>query len=243
MVDKVKIEPKIIVIPEGRLSFFRSTPEYRRNKQGQEVKTRADGSPVKPRVSWTWLLDPSKPEIQTVIKEITSEAARILDLFYGGRDKWPKDNQQTGTKGIIQCFGYGNKLPKVYDGYKDMFFIKVSDTVLPIFGDRQGRQVMYLKGDQQWHYVDKATGETTEEVADPRYIPYAGAFCRGRISLYVYDNESAGVNANARSAQFLRPGEAFGGGGRRNVNEELEAMSGDAPSSLEPEGFGDDPFG
>ena len=31
-----------------------------------------------------------------------------------------------------------------------------------------------------------------------------------------------------RSAQFLRPGAAFGGGGKRNAAEELEQMAGDA---------------
>jgi Protein of unknown function (DUF2815) len=235
MVDKVKIEPKIITIHEGRVSFFNAiTPKYRTDKFGREVKTRPDGSPVKPQYRMTWLLDPSNAQAQATIKEIKDEAARQLDLYFGGRDKWPKDNTQTGTKGVLPCFGNGNDLPKVYDGYKDMFFIKVADSTAPIIGDRQGRQVVFL-ADNAWHVVDQAatkakgTVVTTEEIVDPAGVPYGGAYCRGRISLYIYNNEQAGVNANFRSIQFLRPGEAFGSGGRRNVSEELQAMAGDAP--------------
>ena len=231
MVDKVKIVPKIITIHEGRVSFYKADiPRYRTNRQGQPIKTRPDGSPVKPRYSWTWLLDPSNAQAAATIKEIKEEAARQLDLFFGGRENWPKDNPTTGTKGVLQCFGEGSKLPKVYDGYAGMWFLKVSDTERPIIGDRRGRSVQYVgnEGAGAWHYVDAKTGQTTEEVADPGQIPYAGAFCRGRISLYPYNNESAGINANARSAQFLRPGAAFGGGGKRSAAEELEQMAGDA---------------
>lgn len=231
MVDRVKIVPKIITIHRGRPAFYRADKaSYRTNKQGQPIKTRPDGTPVKPRYGWTWLLDPSEAQAQATIKEIKDEASRQLDIFFNGRENWPKDNPTTGTKGIITCFGEGNKLPKVYDGFKDMFYIKVSDTIRPIIGDRRGRGVVFVEQDSQWHYTD-ADGNTTEEVADPGKIPYAGSICRGRVSLYPYNNESAGVNANAMSCQFLETGPAFGGAGRRNAAEELEAMAGDAPAA------------
>ena len=237
--ERVKIEPVIIVIPEGRVSFLRTEPTYRTNKMGQPIKTRPDGTPLKPRYSMTWLLDPTNPAIPPVIAAIKAEAARQLDLFFGGRDKWPKDNPTTGTKGILTCWGEGNKLPKVYDGYKDMFYVKVSDTVEPIWGDRRGRSLRFDKTDGAWHVL--VDGRPTEETADPDGVPYNGCWARGRISLYVYNNESAGVNANFRSVQFVRPGEAFGGGGRRSADEELEAMAGDAPKASgasEPDPWG-----
>jgi hypothetical protein len=229
MGDKVKIEPKIITIHEGRPAFYRADEAtYRTNKFGQPDKGTAE-KPKKPQYRMTWLIDPSSTQGQATIKEIKDEAVRQLNLFFGERDKWPKDNAVTGTKGIITCFGNGNDLPKVYDGFKDMFYVKVADTTRPIVGDRQGRGVQFVKGDGQWHFVDK-DGNVTEEVADPAKIPYSGAYCRGRVSLYVYNNEQAGVNANFRSVQFLRPGPAFGGGGaRRSAAEELEQMAGDAP--------------
>jgi len=242
MVDKVTIVPKIITIEEGRVSFYRPELSYRRNKLNQEIKTRPDGSVVKPRSSMTWLLDPSNAKAAATIAEIKAEAARQLDLFFNGRANWPKDNPTTGTKGVILCFGEGNKLPKVYDGYKDMFFVKVSDTSLPIIGDRRGRQVQLLS-DNAWHIVDRQTGKTTEETVPADQVPYAGAYCRGRISLYVYNNEQAGVNANFRSVQFVRPGEAFGGGGTRSAADELAEMAGDTGGVTTSSGWDDaDPF-
>lgn len=227
MVDKVKIEPKIITIHEGRVSFYRADVATWRTKRDGTIDKGPDGK-KKPQYRWTWLLDPSNAQAAETIKEIKAEAMRQLDLFFGGRENWPKDNAVTGTKGIINCFGKGNDLPKVYEGYKDMFFVKVADSVRPIIGDRRGRSVQYVEGDQQWHYVDKV-GNTTEEVADPGQIPYGGCYARGRISMYVFKNESSGVNANGRSCQFLKPGAAFGGGGgRRSAEEELLAMAGDA---------------
>lgn len=227
MADKVKIESKIITIHEGRPSFYNATaPKYRTNKFGVEDKGTPE-RPKKPQYRMTWLVDPSSKQGAETIAEVKEEAKRQLDLFFGGREKWPKDNATTGTKGIITCFGNGNDLPKVYDGYRDMFYIKVSDTTAPVIGDRRGRQVQLLS-DNAWHIVDRATGQTTEEVVEPGLVPYGGAFCRGRISLYVYNNEQAGVNANFRSVQFVRPGDAFGGGGRRTASDELAEMAGDA---------------
>lgn len=233
MAQHVKVtDGKIIEIHKGRPSFYKAEKfMYRTKKDGTLDKGTPD-KPKKPRKSMTWLLDPSDAQAAVTIKEIKTEAARQLDIFWQGRENWPPDNKVTGTKGLLMCFGNGNDLPKIYDGYKDMFFIKVSDSVEPIIGDRRGRGVQFVTGDQQWHYVDKTTGQTTEEIADPGTIPYGGAYCRGRISLYCYDNEAAGVNANFRSVQFLEPGPAFGGAaGSRSAADELQAMAGDAPST------------
>lgn len=246
--DKPKIEAKIITIHEGRISFYRGyEAKYRTDKFGREVTKRPDGTPAKPQYRFTWLLDPSNAQAAATIKEIKDEASRQLDIYFNGRENWPKDNQNTGTKGVLTCFGEGNKQPKVYDGYKDMFFIKVGtnagdnikandlyaaagDSTAPIIGDRRGRHVKFLS-DNAWHVVDKATGQTTDEVIEPGLVPYGGAFCRGRIKLYVYNNESAGVNANWSGLQFLRPGPAFGGGAKRSAADELAEMAGDAPAS------------
>lgn len=243
MADKVKIEQKIITIHEGRISFLRTEPSYRTDKKGLPIKTRPDGTAVKPQWRMTWLLDPSNAQAAETIKEIKAEGACQLDLFFSGRDKWPKDNPTTGTKGILTCFGEANKLPKIYDGYKDMFYVKVADTTEPVWGDRRGRSIRFLKDDGAWHVIDHQSGQVTEEVVDPAGAPYGGAYGRGRIALYVYNNEQAGVNANFRSVQFVRPGDAFGGGGRRSANEELQAMAGDAAGTSKPAGFDDDtPF-
>jgi hypothetical protein len=225
--ERPKIEPKIIRIPEGRVSFYRPELHYRTDRFGNEVKTDPKtGKAKKPQATMTWLLDPSNAQAAATIKEIKDEALRQLDIFFNGRSNWPKDNETTGTKGVLFCFGEGNKLKKVYDGYKDMFYVKVADNTPPIIGDRRGRQVELLS-DNAWHIVDRQTGKTTEETVSSNEVPYGGAFCTGRISLYVYNNEQAGVNANFRSVQFVRPGEAFGGA-KRTAADELADMPGDS---------------
>lgn len=234
--SKPKIEPVIMRIPEGRISFYNATEaKYRTDKFGKPVKTRPDGTAVKPQFRMTWLLDPSKAEIQAFISKLKQEAARQLDIFFDGRANWPKDNATTGTKGVLLCFGNGNDLPKVYEGYKDMFYIKVADAVAPIIGDYRGRHIQ-LGTDNAWHVL--ANGRPTEEIVDPDKVPYAGAYGTGTISLYVYNNTQAGVNANFRSVQFLRSGAAFGGGKPRTAAEELQQMAGDAEGT--GQSWGDD---
>lgn len=230
MVDKVKIVPNIITIHRGRPAFMRTDATYRTDKFGREIKVNPKtGKPVKPKWRMTWLLDPTDAQAKVTIGEIKAEAARQLDIFFSGRENWPKDNAQTGTKGIIPCFGNGNDLPKIYDGYKDMFFVKVADEIEPVWGDRRGRSLRLDTSDNAWHVLTKEG--PTEEKVDPAIAPYSGCIARGRISLYVYNNEQAGVNANFMSVQFLEPGAAFGGGGRRSAEDELAKMAGDAPAS------------
>lgn len=246
-----KIEAKIITIHEGIVAFFRGTEAtYRTDKYGKPVIKKPNGDPAVPQYRWTWLLDPSNQQAAATIKEIKDEAARQLDIFFNGRENWPKDNGVTGTKGVLPCFGNGNDLKKVYDGFKDMFFIKcasnagkgvpandpfaaASDPSAPIIGAQGGRWVKLLS-DRAWHITDRNTGATTDETVDPGLVPYGGAFCRGRIRLYVFNNESAGVNANGMGVQFLRKGRAFGGGQQRSAKEELEEMAGDSAATQAP---------
>lgn len=234
MAERVKIEPKKIRIESLRPAFFKlHIASYRTNRAGQVDKGTA-AKPKKPRYQVTALLDPTDVRNKATIQEVKDEAARQLDIFFNGRENWPKDNAITGTKGLIMCFGDANKLPKIYDGFKDMFFIKCATTSSllepgygfdgdrPLLGARDGRGVQLL-ADGQWHYLDKDR-KPTEEIADQANCPYAGANCRGRISLYVYNNEQAGVNANILSLQFVSPNTAFGGGiTKRSADEEFEA--------------------
>ena len=234
MAEKIRIEPKKIRLEATRPAFFKlHIASWRTGRDGSADKGTA-AKPKKPRYQVTLLMDPTNVKVQETIVEVKTEAARLLDHKFNGRENWPKDNEVTGTKGVINCFGMGNKLPKVYDGFKDMFYIKcaTSSSLLvpseafdgdrPLLGARDGRGVQLL-ADGQWHYLDK-NRTPTEEVADPANCPYAGANCRARISFYAYSNESSGINANILSLQFVSPNTAFGGGiTKRSADEEFEA--------------------
>lgn len=219
-----KPQPEIIVVPRARLAFARIYEAVpKKDKQGNP-RTGKDGKVLK-SYSCTLLLDPSNTEQQKAIALIKQTAFKALVAQFGPKEQWPKANPATGMGGVILCFGNGNDLPKVYDGYKDMFYVKLSDTSRPLIGNRRGEEVQ--DGDPQ--------------------APYAGCYVRARISPWVYfksqkNPESAnGVNFNFRSLQFVEDGPGFGGGGSRNADEEFEKMAGDAPSG--GTGFDDDiPF-
>lgn len=221
MTDKPKFEPKIIDILGARIAFFRGLKaQARTNKQGV-----ATG---KEKFSWTYLLDPSRVDHAAKIIEIKQEAFRALahrfdSIRENPRDKtkWPKN---AGGADLYYCFGLGNDLPKlgakVYDGFADMFYLKVADTARPSLRNRAGTVV--VEGDDE--------------------VPYGGCYANGKTTFYAYDNESKGVNANARSLQFVRDGKGFGGDGQRGAEDEYQALAGDAEGKKDVVADDDIPF-
>lgn len=220
MTEQTKPQAEIVLIPRARLAFARiHKAEKPRDNRGQ---IRED---AKAKWSCTLLIDPSSKEGQESIARVKAAAAKVATAKWGEPANWPKANPATGMGGLIKCFGNGDDLPKVYDGYAGMFYVKCSDTSRPLLGNRKGEPV--VEGDPQ--------------------CPYSGCFVRGRISPWVYfqspkNPQSAnGINMNFRSLQFLEDGASFGGGGSRTAEEEFEAM-GDAPGTASA-GAEVDPWG
>src|ERR1041384_2700577 len=73
-----------------------------------------------PSFSASFLLDPSNKEHAAAIAKIKSEAGRIAKEFF--TDGVPKAFANPGCKEL--CFGKGDDMEKVYDGYEGMFWIK-----------------------------------------------------------------------------------------------------------------------
>ena len=237
-------KPKIIAVPIRidicRPAFFKlnGEPTYRTDKFGQEIKIDPrTGKPTKPRWSVTLLLDPTNVKAKANIDAVKAEAARQLDLRFDGRANWPKADPRTGMGAPILCFGNGNDLKKVYDGFKDQWYIKCSDTERPLLGSLDGREVRLLS--DGWHVCDKDHNPTEEKI-DQTNCPYAGCNARARVSLWTYNNESCGVNANIISLQFTGKNDSFGGRPSANANDEFEKMAGDAAAQ---QASAPDPFG
>lgn len=220
MTDETKKQPEIIVVSRARLAFARiHKAEQSRDKAGNPQGTA--------KFSATLLIDPSSVDGKASIAAIQAAALKAVEAKWGKKSEngWPKANPATGLGGLIMCFGKGNDLPKVYDGYRDMFYVKLGDTSRPLLGNRAGQPV--IEGDPQ--------------------CPYSGCYVRARISPWVYfptpkrPQSANGVNMNFRSLQFLEDGEAFGGGGTRTAEEEFDtSMAGDAPAGA---AGSDDPWG
>ncbi len=200
---KPRYQGEVIVYENCRLAFFRGYSAQQRN--GSDGKPRG-----KAKYSTTVLLDPSNAAHAEMIKKTKAEGYRALIHMWGSKENFPKPNPATGMGGLIYCYGYGNDLPKIYDGFKDMFYVKLSDTERPLIGNRAGRNV--------------AEGEPE--------APYSGCIAIAKATFYPYDNESRGVNANFRSVQYVAPGAAFGGRGQLDPSQEFTPLgAADAPAA------------
>ena len=181
-----------IVLKGARLSFCKNlwVSSYFNAEPGpkEEKKFRS-----------AFLLDPSKAEHAALIKTIKSEAKRILTEAFGA--ELPKLSRKE------VCFGNGNDLDKIYDGYKDMFFIKASNEVRPLVANRRGELV-----------VEGEPG-----------APYAGAVVNGKITLWVQNSHGRkAINANLLTVQMVQDGDSFGRPAL-DPEKEFEALE-DAPA-------------
>jgi hypothetical protein len=148
----------------------------------------------------TFLLDPSNEEHKRVLKNIQKDALRLAKEAFGA------DFTLKQLKGM--CFGKGDDLPKVYDGYEGMYYVRTANTVRPAVANRRGEPV--------------AEGDPQE--------PYAGCFVNGTLSLWVQNNKwGKRINANLRGVQFVRDGEAFGQEPISAENE-FEALDDNSPA-------------
>lgn len=191
-----KFVPNVIKIPEALLRFARlDKPQARTGRDGKpKMKLDKTTGQMVPdaRFSVTAVLDPTKQIHAAVIQQIKDEATRALNHRYGSQDKWPKRHPETGLGGLIYCFGLGNNMPKVYEGFKDMWYIKLSDAARPLIWNRRHEPVV---------------------AGDPQF-PYDGCFANVSTTLWTYDNESRGVGANLREVQFVKDGKEYTAGNR-----------------------------
>jgi hypothetical protein len=208
MAEKEKFQPKTIVFKGARAAFSHFHKPNARTDRKTGV---ANG---KPKFKTEILLDPSNREQAATIAEIKQETVRALNHRFkdeNGNGKFTLqmlEDLANATRSIPNFYlpwGYGNKLPefnkKIYDGYADMFFLKLADENRPNLLNREGNPV--VEGDAQ--------------------CPYAGCYVAGTTTLYSYDNTSRGAGANLRTIVFMRDGTAFGGG-QENAQQAFAAI-------------------
>lgn len=139
--------------------------------------------------SASFLMPPDHPDIERIQKAIREVA----------KAKWA-DKADDILRGLIAgdkvCLHNGDTKSQ-YDGFPGNMFVSSRSPARPL-----------VIG------ADKAI--LTE--ADGK--PYSGCYVNAQIALWAQDNNfGKRVNAQLRGVQFLRDGEAFGGGGVANVDE------------------------
>lgn len=86
------------------------------------------------------------------------------------------------------CWQDGNT--KTYDGYEGMYALSAKNSKRPLVIDRD---------------------RTTLSEADGK--PYAGCYVNATVEFFAYENSGNGISASLMGVQFVRDGDAFGGGG------------------------------
>lgn len=135
----------------------------------------------------TFLMDPTDPGNKDLIKQIDAEIKRLEKEAWGG--KHPKQKP-------TECFGKGDTRTNddgvIYNGYEGMYYVsaKNDNRPLALIGKR--------------------------ELNDPKVIAqqfYGGCYVNANINFWVQDNEfGKAIRCGLRGVQFLKDGEAFGGG-------------------------------
>lgn len=147
----------------------------------------------------TILLDPSDAEQAKMIAAVKQHAGALCTAAYG---EIPPN--------IPKCFGSADKLDKVPEGYKGMFFVRLSNDARPGVANRAGRPV--VEGDPQWPYAGCYVNVKVTLWAQQGYKDAAGKFIAQRR-----------INGNLVAVQFVKDGEAFGRG-PINVEDEFEPL-------------------
>ena len=108
-------------------------------------------------------------------------------------------------------FNFQDGDTKEYDGYAGMMALSASSKSRPLIIDRD---------------------KTPLGAADGR--PYAGCYVNASIEIFGYENSGNGISATLKGVQFVKDGDAFGGGAPASpddfddlgVDEEAESLAG-----------------
>lgn len=166
----------------------------------------------KPSFGGSFILTPDHPDIAKMRQAIAAVA----------NAKWGERGPEI-LKGLIAgdrvCLHNGDTKTQ-YDGFAGNWFVSTRSSTRPLI-----------------------IGPDKSQLSEADGKPYAGCFVNAQIAIWAQDNQHGKrVNAQLRGVQFLRDGDAFGGGGVADVDEfadvSAESADADAPA-VDAEGWGD----
>lgn len=157
-----------------------------------EAKTVAGGE-GEPRFSGAFVIDPASSNAKTLADAVVATA----------KEKWgPKADailKELKAKGRV-CYKtapLANSEGEIYDGFEGMHAVNASAKTRP------------LVLDQQKNPLTAADGK-----------PYSGCYLNVSLDLWAQDNQyGKRINASLKGVQFVRDGDAFGGGAPASPDE------------------------
>lgn len=94
-----------------------------------------------------------------------------------------------GIRGNSNRFAYQDGDTKTYDGYEGMMALTAKNSTRPLVIDRDKSPLTESDGK-----------------------PYAGCYVNGTVDVFCYDKPGNGVSFSLSGVQYVRQGDAFGGG-------------------------------
>ena len=151
-----------------------------------------------PRFSAVFIIDPEKQE--KLVTDIKKAISTVADDKWGA--KAPATLKQIMAKGNL-FFRDGADKPD-YDGFEGMWYVSAAS--------RHSQRPLILNNDKT---------PLTEEDGKP----YGGCYVNANIEIWAQDNNfGKRINAQLRGVQFVKDGEAFGGGGSPASADEFEEL-------------------
>lgn len=173
-----------------------------------EAKQSDDGGA--PKYSAKFVVPKNHPQIAEIEKAMFATA----EAKWGGKAKTIYDNLvKTGKPKVIEVAFVRQEYGKdgdVYDGFEDAFYLSASNKVRPtvIDGDRSP--------------LTAADGK-----------PYSGCYVNVIVEFWAQDNKyGKAIRAELKGVQFVKDGDAFGGGGSAASAEDFDVVDGSDAGDL-----------
>lgn len=178
-------------------------PELFEARAGEEGGT--------PKYGAKFVVPANHPQIDEIEKAMFATA----EAKWGGKAKTIYANlTKTGKPKVVEVAfvrqPYANSDGEPYDGFEDAFYLTASNKVRPtvIDGDR-----------------------TPLTAADGK--PYSGCYVNAIIEFWAQDNKyGRAVRAELKGVQFVKDGDAFGGGGSAASAEDFDVVDGSDAGDL-----------
>lgn len=149
----------------------------------------------KPRYDATFLIEPGS-ENDKRIRAAIAEA---------GVETWGAKAEKTlrNLESQTNKYAYQDGDMKDYDGYAGLWYLACHSKVRPLVIDRRPK------------LPDGSPNLLTEEDGKP----YAGCYVNATVDIYAQKGENPGLRASFSGVQFVRDGDAFGGGSAAKADE------------------------
>lgn len=148
-----------------------------------------------PKFKATLLIEKGSDTDKAVQKAISETAA-----LKWGAAKAPKILDS--IRGNSNRFGYQDGDTKSYDGYEGMMALTAKNTTRPLVIDRDRSPLAEADG-----------------------VVYAGCYVNASVEVFCYDKPGQGVSFSLGGVQFVKNGDAFGGGAPAK-EDDFDALDG-----------------